>query len=168
MVESAASYARLENITHIDFKRMSIYDALSEVTSAFSSQLASRNIDLDIRIDRSCTAKMNPMISAVFTNFISNAIKYGPSDSTIILETDDLNDMWKLKVIDFGSGIPDSDKELIFHRFKRLEQEHKSVKGFGLGLAIVKRIVELHEGDVGVEDNPYGQGSAFWFTLKKT
>jgi K+-sensing histidine kinase KdpD len=43
----------------------------------------------------------------------------------------------------------------------------KGVKGTGLGLAIVKRIAEIMEGEVGVEDNPAGQGSIFWVKLKK-
>jgi signal transduction histidine kinase len=41
------------------------------------------------------------------------------------------------------------------------------IKGTGLGLAIVKRIIELHGGNVGVEDNPAGDGCVFWVTLRK-
>lgn len=39
------------------------------------------------------------------------------------------------------------------------------IKGTGLGLAIVKRLIELHGGSVGVEDNPAGDGCVFWVTI---
>ena len=53
----------------------------------------------------------------------------------------------------------------VFDRFKRVHK--KGVKGTGLGLAIVKRIVEIMDGEVGVENNPMGQGSVFWVKFKK-
>lgn len=41
------------------------------------------------------------------------------------------------------------------------------MKGTGLGLAIVKRIIELHGGSAGVDDNPTGQGCVFWVIVRK-
>ena len=69
-----------------------------------------------------------------------------------------------MQIRDFGKGIPDKDKPLIFTRFTRLKKE--GVEGSGLGLAIVKRLVDLHKGRIWVEDNPAG-GSIFCVRLPK-
>ena len=66
---------------------------------------------------------------------------------------------------DLGEGVLDKDKQLLFDRFERVNKG--SVKGSGLELAIVKCIIELHRGEVGVEDNPESVGSVFWVTLSK-
>jgi signal transduction histidine kinase len=76
----------------------------------------------------------------------------------------DERDCWLVQVRDFGKGIPDRDKPLIFTRFTRLKKE--GVEGSGLGLAIVKRLVDLHKGSIWVEDNPAG-GSIFCVRLPK-
>ncbi|WP_269429706.1 sensor histidine kinase KdpD [Methanococcoides methylutens] len=106
------------------------------------------------------------MIEEVFTNLISNAVKYSPENENIEIAVKDLNENWKVTITDSGEGIGDNDKKMIFDRFKRAVGDC-NIKGSGLGLAIVKRIVELHGGQVGVEDNPNGPGSVFWVTLKK-
>ncbi|MGM0770736.1 MAG: sensor histidine kinase [Halobacteriota archaeon] len=106
------------------------------------------------------------MIEEVFINLISNAVKYSPENEDIIIGVKDQNENWTVTIADSGEGIPDKDKNMIFDRFKRAVGDC-NVKGSGLGLAIVKRIVELHGGEVGVEDNPNGLGSVFWVTLKK-
>ena len=66
--------------------------------------------------------------------------------------------------LDSFSNLNDEHKEKIFNRFERLERG--IIKGSGLGLAISKRIVELHDGEVWVEDNPEG-GSIFKVKLPK-
>ncbi|MFP4654935.1 MAG: ATP-binding protein [Methanohalobium sp.] len=78
----------------------------------------------------------------------------------------DKDPFWKITVTDYGTGIPDNKKQLIFERFYRTK--NNNLHGSGLGLAIVKKIVELHGGDVGVSDNPEIKGSQFWITLKKS
>ncbi|WP_236622647.1 sensor histidine kinase [Methanococcoides methylutens] len=62
-------------------------------------------------------------------------------------------------------GISDEYKPLVFERFKRIG--NSDIEGSGLGLAIVKKIADLHNGEVGVEDNPEANGSVFWVTVKK-
>jgi len=49
---------------------------------------------------------------------------------------------WIIRIADFGPGIKDADKKMIFERFHR--EEKKGVKGSGLGLAIAGKIMELH------------------------
>ena len=71
-------------------------------------------------------------------------------------------DSWIVYVKDRGNGIPDKYKEVIFDRFRRIEKH--GVKGSGLGLSIVKRVVDLHNGNVWVEDNPEG-GSILLFLI---
>lgn len=167
MIESAAQFAKLEDIDNLEFRNMDLRMILYEVASTFKVQMEAKSMDLELRLDRTYPAMANPMIDGVFVNFISNAIKYAPSGSSITIEVEDLPDEWKVKVIDCGDGIPDADKELVFDRFKRLSQKKKGVKGTGLGLAIVRRIVDLHGGRVGVEDNPAGKGSVFWAAIRK-
>ena len=95
----------------------------------------------------------------MFANLLSNAIKYNPQKSKIIVDIMDAGENWKMTVTDFGDGVSDEDKTVLFDRFKRVGKA--CIKGTGLGLAIVKRIIELHGGNVGVEDNPVGDGVYF-------
>ena len=105
-------------------------------------------------------------LETLFLNLLDNAIKYSPKESKIIIDIVDAGKNWKVSVTDFGEGVSDDDKPKLFERFRRVKKG--AVKGTGLGLAIVKRLIALHGGTVGVEDNPAGQGSVFWVTVKKT
>jgi PAS domain S-box-containing protein len=167
MIESAAKFAKLEDTDKLEFKPMDIGLILRNVAEEFKPQLAAKNITLDMNAPGNYPAVINPLIDGVFINFISNAIKYGPSDSVVTVDVQDFGDEWKIIVSDKGEGIPDADKVLIFNRFQRLAEKKKAVKGSGLGLAIAKRIVELHGGHIGVDDYPAGKGSSFWATVKK-
>ena len=167
MIESAAKFAKLEDTDKLEFKSMDIGPVLRNVAEELKPQLSAKNITLDMKASGNYPAVINPLIDGVFSNFISNAIKYGPSDSVVTVDIQDLDDEWKVIVSDNGEGIPEKDKVLVFNRFQRLADKKKAVKGSGLGLAIAKRIVDLHNGHIGVEDNPSGKGSSFWATVKK-
>jgi two-component system phosphate regulon sensor histidine kinase PhoR len=106
----------------------------------------------------------NPLIEDIFSNILSNAIKYAPRDTTIAVDLMEEAESWVLSCSDEGEGIPDAHKEGIFERYER--RDKKGVKGTGLGLAIAKRVVELHGGSIWVEDNPKG-GSTFLVRLPK-
>ncbi len=165
MIETAAMFAKLESVEELECHIMDIMDIVKDVIEQFDQQLLEKNMTLEIKAMGMYPAMLNPIIEEVFANFISNAIKYSPENTNIIIDIDDLNYEWKVKVIDFGEGVPDESKDLVFDRFKRVDKS--GVKGSGLGLAIVKKIAELLGGTVGVEDNSYGKGSIFWFIIKK-
>jgi K+-sensing histidine kinase KdpD len=102
-------------------------------------------------------------VEEVWTNYLSNAIKYGGEPPHIELgATTQADGMVRFWVRDNGSGIPDSQKENLFKPFVRLSES--PVEGHGLGLSIVRRIVERLGGRVGVE-NCIGSGCLFYFTL---
>jgi signal transduction histidine kinase len=165
MIESAATFAKIESVSNVRLNSMDLGGILGNVAQILEPQLNENRMDLNISLEGSYPALIDPMIEQVFVNLLSNAIKYSPQDTCVTVEIEDLGGEWKVKVMDQGFGILDEDKGLVFERFKRLDKGN--IKGTGLGLAIVKRIVELHGGEVGVADNPNGKGSMFWVTLKK-
>ncbi len=167
MVQSAAMFAKLGDIEEIEFKVMDLSSVIRKAAQNFDFQLGEKNICIDLKLDKPLPAIVNPLIGGVFSNFISNAIKYGPADSVVTITVEELEDEWKVLVSDLGEGIPDDSKQLVFDRFKRLKQRPSGIKGTGLGLAIAKKTVELHGGKIGVDDNPSGRGSSFWATVKK-
>ncbi|WP_406669910.1 response regulator [Methanolobus sp. ZRKC4] len=165
MVDDAAHLAKLESVDDINFVKINIYSIMADVVNGFMNQVHDKNIGLKIQAEKECYAVANPMIERVFVNLLSNSIKYSPQGSTVIIDIVDMVDKWKISFTDQGDGIPDKDKLAVFERFKRLHKDN--IRGTGIGLAIVKRIVDLHNEQVGVIDNPDGKGSIFWLTLKK-
>ncbi|MCK9277916.1 MAG: PAS domain-containing sensor histidine kinase [Methanoculleus sp.] len=106
------------------------------------------------------------LLPEVFVNLIGNAVKHGGPDVAVTIRTgEDEGCVW-VSVEDTGPGVPDDQKEAIFHRY---EQKRRGV-GEGLGLYLVQILVDRYGGKVWVEDRVPGhpeQGAAFVFTLKK-
>lgn len=165
LIESASKYEKLNSIEEIDYYCTDLVSILRSTLLEFSSYAEERDIRLELSSEGPCYSDVNPMVSEVFANLLSNAIKYSPENESIAISFQDLGDCFRVMVTDRGDGIPDENKVSVFNRFKRLNK--KGVKGTGLGLAIVKRIMELHGGGYGVEDNPEGKGSVFWVTFSK-
>ncbi|MBY0552408.1 MAG: HAMP domain-containing histidine kinase [Candidatus Obscuribacterales bacterium] len=104
-------------------------------------------------------------IVQVLVNLLSNALKYAPKESTVIVRASEQNAVVKVEVVDQGAGISEVDKARVFEKFEQLDQSHDTRKqGKGLGLSICKTLVEKHGGTIGVESAP-GKGATFWFTL---
>ncbi|WP_263408378.1 PAS domain S-box protein [Terriglobus tenax] len=102
----------------------------------------------------------------LLTNLISNAIKFSPEGSEILLAAHNEPDGEVcIQVQDQGRGIPEDKLELIFERFQQVDASDSRAKGgTGLGLAICRSIVQQHGGDIWVE-SALGRGSTFFFTL---
>ena len=104
------------------------------------------------------------LISALFTNLLSNALKYGPpARGTIFVDATSLSACWRFSVQSQGETIPVEDRERIFEPYIRGRGERRAC-GAGLGLTICRHIVELHGGEIGVSTADDGD-NRFSFTL---
>jgi PAS domain S-box-containing protein len=104
-------------------------------------------------------------IEEVFSNLITNAIKYSPENTSIKIGAVVENKYLKINITDSGFGIAEEDLKNIFNRFYRVKNATtRKIQGTGLGLAIVKSIVESHHGSIKVESKP-GEGSTFTVKL---
>jgi PAS domain S-box-containing protein len=103
-------------------------------------------------------------IMHVLTNFLTNAIKYSPPHSTILIQARNHGDGVYFAVVDHGPGVPKEYQSRIFEKFFRVPGTSK--KGAGLGLAIARECVRAHRGQIGVrcEDS---RGSEFYFILPR-
>ncbi|MCK4517069.1 MAG: hybrid sensor histidine kinase/response regulator, partial [Spirochaetaceae bacterium] len=103
-------------------------------------------------------------ISQVLNNLLSNAFKFSPRGSLITVSAELCEDGITVAVMDTGVGIPEEAMHKMFKKFSQAgPRATEGEKGTGLGLAIVKKIVEMHEGTVGVKSK-VGEGSTFSFT----
>lgn len=106
----------------------------------------------------------------VTNRLLSNAIKYNPPESTVVVGAllatrEGEKGMIEVFVQDSGPGVPEDRREIIFEKY----QEHhlftdSDTPGVGLGLPICKKVVEMNGGRIGVESAPDG-GSRFFFTV---
>jgi signal transduction histidine kinase len=102
-----------------------------------------------------------PWIAEVWTNYISNALKYGGPSPRVEVGADPGNaGMIRFWTRDHGPGVPQEVRAGLFTPFTK----RRSKGGHGLGLSIVLRIVHKLGGEVGVESQ-VGKGSEFYFTL---
>ncbi|MBN1154003.1 PAS domain S-box protein [candidate division KSB1 bacterium] len=104
-------------------------------------------------------------LKVIFTNIISNSIKYmGDVDQPRIeIDVERANGEYHFQVTDNGIGIDKKHQPYIFNLFYRA-RESKGIDGTGIGLAIVKKIIENHHGSVYVDSEP-GKGTAIHFTI---
>lgn len=104
-------------------------------------------------------------IGQVMGNFLSNAIKYSPRESTITVSAHVDDNKVQVSVSDTGVGIRPKDQEKLFQRFYRVENESiKNISGFGIGLYLASEIIQRHKGKIWVESKE-GKGSTFSFSL---
>lgn len=106
-------------------------------------------------------------IEQVLYNLINNAFNHSHTGGSITVNLLDMGDRIRVNITDTGEGIPEYELSYIWERFYKTDKSGKrKVAGTGLGLAIVKNILNAHETQYGVESQ-LGEGSTFWFELRK-
>lgn len=110
-------------------------------------------------------------IQQALINVIDNAIKFSPDGSEIRLNLARNGDTHaSISIVDQGVGIPEADRQKVFERFYRRENElRRETKGVGIGLSIVHHIVEAHSGKVKIDANdPTGCNVMITIPLNQT
>jgi len=106
-------------------------------------------------------------INQVFSNIISNAIKYSPHGSEIAISAEEQPQYYQVYIIDSGIGMPKDELSRIFERFYRVDKARsRAMGGTGLGLAIAKEIIDAHGGKI-IALSEMGKGTTMIVYLPK-
>lgn len=103
-------------------------------------------------------------LEQVMQNFLSNAIKYSPAGTKIVINSKTEQGNIIVSVQDFGIGIAEDHLDRLFDRYYRVDNTAMRFEGLGLGLFISSEILKRHNGSFWIESKP-GQGSTFYFRL---
>lgn len=122
-----------------------------------------RNVEFDVDMDEVTWNGPENLMHHVWSNIISNAIKFGPEGGLIQIDLKQTDGRIVFSVVDAGEGVPEVERQRIFHKFYQLDSSHKQ-EGNGLGLALVHQIVSGCGGVIEVSDVPEG-GCRFTVTL---
>lgn len=122
-----------------------------------------------IRLDKSspvCVVRADAdRLTQILTNLLSNALKFSPAGSEVVVTVRRRGRMGCVQVRDYGPGIPEEFKRRIFDKFAQARTgDSRQKSGSGLGLNIVAKIVGQHRGTVGFMDAP-GGGTIFHVEL---
>jgi two-component system OmpR family sensor kinase len=105
------------------------------------------------------------LLFQVFSNVLSNAIKYSPDGGVIAMDAAMTTDEVVVAIADHGIGIPESDLDRLFERYHR-GSNVSGIVGTGVGLYLVKMVVDMHGGAVAVESKE-GEGARFTIRLPR-
>lgn len=153
-------------------------ELMLEAVQTLKTLAQQQDIQLSVRPSNFIVWADRDYILQTLTNLVSNAIKFSPRNSTVVLSTaitpqqnpnprQQSRSYITFAVRDRGQGIPQDELETIFERFQQVDSSDSRKKGgTGLGLAICRQIVEGHGGRIWAE-SCLEQGSTFYFTLPK-
>jgi signal transduction histidine kinase len=127
-------------------------------------QAQAKGVTLEARLDGDPVARCAPdKVERVLLNLLTNALRHTPSDGSVAVFVEPLEEEVRVSVEDTGEGIPAEALQRAFERFWRADRA-RSRGGAGLGLAIARGLVEAQGGRIWAESRP-GGGAIVRFTL---
>jgi signal transduction histidine kinase len=162
LVEDMLLLARVRNQQTLPVGPLDVAQTAHTALSRLMSQIRSYNATIRQVTDLPMASGYGPWVEQVWTNYLSNALKYGGKSPTIEIGAEAQGNLIRYWVRDYGVGLNDAQQAQLFSRFSRLAPKDR--EGHGVGLSIVKTIIEKQGGTVGAHSK-LGQGSTFYFTL---
>ncbi len=170
LVESILSLSRLDSKQNKPlFEEVNLINTVEKAIFVLTPQADLNHVDIKLAFnqDNDYLVMGDPnQLSQVFLNLISNAVKFSPENSEILITfsrvlNDQMENHISVSIIDNGIGIPEKEIPELFHRFFRASNAiNKQIVGTGLGLAIVSKIIEIHKGKISVSSQE-NKGSTF-------
>jgi len=140
-----------------------IGDLLKNLVEVMAQSFPDYKITIKGKVEQ-CIFGDEMRIEQVIINFLTNAIKYSPGTSEVIINVREENERLYLGVRDFGIGIAPEQQKSLFEKFYRVEETALHFQGLGIGLYISAEIIRRHGGTVGVQST-LGEGSEFFFQI---
>jgi two-component system, OmpR family, phosphate regulon sensor histidine kinase PhoR len=164
MVNDLLDISRMEmRSVHREIKKVCLHEIISSILELFQIDINKKGIQVVFDKDNSahCINADSDEISRLFTNLISNAIKYNREQGIINIKLYQSENYLVTEIKDSGIGLKPEEKQKLFTEFFRAKNDKtKNISGTGLGLSIVKRIIDSYSGKINV-DSDYGEGTTF-------
>jgi len=170
LIKDLLDLSKIEAGKMVQYKEpLNLQEVIQRVVDLMKAASENKKIDLQFSPPPHISlihADRNSM-EGIFTNLISNAIKYTPEGGKVWIDLGDEGGFVKASVSDTGIGIKKEDLSRIFDKFYRVKSsDTRQIVGTGLGLSIVKSIVDAHLGSISVESEE-GGGTTFTILLPK-
>ena len=147
-------------------KEFDLGEQLCECLLGFEDAWEAKNLEIETDIQEDVRVKSDPeLLSLVWNNLISNAVKFTPDGGTIGLSLKTEDGRVVVQVRDTGCGMTPQVGQHIFEKFYQGDTSH-ATQGNGLGLALVKRVVDILGGEISVQ-SLFGQGSTFTVSIRR-
>ncbi len=141
-------------------------EQLCECLLAFEEAWEKKDLEIETDIADDIRIRSDSeLLSLVWNNLISNAVKFTSEGGTIAVSLKADGQNVTVSVRDTGCGIDAETGKHIFEKFYQGDTSH-ATQGNGLGLALVKRVIDIMNGEISVRSTP-GQGSIFLVKIKR-
>lgn len=170
LVNQILDISKVESGTmELQVKEVNIVTLVQSITRAFGSLAEQRQISItqeyfseDIPLFIEADA-----IEKVMVNILSNAFKFTPPNSEILVSIKENHELIQIRIKDSGPGVEASELVHIFDRFYQTNESNTvNQVGTGIGLALSKELIELHKGSIKAESKP-GSGLSIIVSLRK-
>jgi len=174
---SKNSYDLLENMLEwitvqnsdiqINKEEINVSELIEKSISVMNSAALSKGVTINNKVADLEIMGSKEMLSTVFRNLISNAIKYSQQGDEVLINSNEHDYFIQISIKDEGIGMPEKVKNSLFDKIDRPQRRGtKHEKGTGLGLLLCHDLVEAHNGEITVKSEE-GKGSEFIINLPK-
>ncbi len=149
-----------------EIETVRVDDILAQAVLRYEKQLDEKNLELDADIDEMTARAVPSYLDIIFSNLISNAVKFTEDGGKIGISLKKYGSDIVLKVSDTGCGMSKETGTRIFDKFYQGDTSHAK-EGNGLGLSLVKKVIDMMGGEISVA-SVLGEGTEFTIKLKET
>lgn len=165
LASSLLQISRMETgMIQITLARAPVFDTILQAVNRIYPKAEEKQIEIVLKDGARQTELLQDVrwLSEAFINILENAVKYSEPGKTVTIRSERLQTFLRLEFEDCGIGIPKEERNRIFQRFYRGEDERvRQENGSGVGLYLARKIIEKHYGTIRVKDAPGGRGSVF-------
>lgn len=152
----------------LEYRPFDIKNLTENAVHLISAEGFKKNLEIVCDIDYSIPDLVlgdSKRIQQILLNIVKNAVKFTKEGYVLVGLSRKDEDYLMYRITDSGIGVPEKNREKIFESYFQGDPSiSRKYGGTGLGLAICKGLVQMMNGEIGVERNPYG-GSVFYFTF---